>query len=140
VPDDAELPPDGVVLGVVAPLEGEVEPLDGEVDPLVAVPVELVDELVELVALAAFDTVGGAEGTLNCGTPAVSVVPVPPPPQAASPTPSATESTIAPKILTRDAAGWSATPGPVPRLRAARATETLRSRAAPCACRTSGSR
>jgi len=95
-----ELPPDGVVLaGVVAPLEGEVAPLDGAEDPLVVVPVPVV-EVVEVVALVvAGPTTAAAVGTVNGGTPAVSAVPVPPPPQAARPSPMATESTIAERDL-----------------------------------------
>jgi hypothetical protein len=113
---DGGLPPEGVVLaGVVAPLDGDVAPLDGEVEPLVAVPVPLVDELLEVVAVVVAATAGGVLGTLNCGAPAVSAVPVPPPPQAASPSPIAIESTIAGRYLDTRAPGWSMTPGPVPR-------------------------
>jgi hypothetical protein len=120
-----ELPPDGVVLaGVVAPLDGVVAPLDGDVDPLAVVPVPVVDELLEVLVVVAGATAGGVLGTLNAGTPAVSAVPVPPPPQAASPNPTAIESTIAGTDLD---------------LRADPATNPLRSRAAPCACRTPGS-
>lgn len=94
-----ELPPDGVVLaGVVAPPEGEVAPLDGAEDPLVVVPVPVV-EVVEVVALVVAATTAAAVGTVNGGTPAVSAVPVPPPPQAARPSPMATESTIAERDL-----------------------------------------
>jgi hypothetical protein len=89
------VPPDGAVLaGVVAPPEGELPPLDGVVAPPDDVLVPLVDVLLEVVLLVAA-TAGGAVGTLNWGAPAVSAVPVPPPPQAASPSPTAIESTIA---------------------------------------------
>jgi hypothetical protein len=125
----AELPPDGVVpAGVVAPPDGDVDPPDGVVDPLGVVPVVLEEELVEEEEdeeFAAPDGVG-AVGTLNCGTPAVSPVPVPPPPQAARPTPAATARTVAAMDLDLRATGRLMTP--------------LRSRAAPCACRTRGSR
>jgi hypothetical protein len=95
VPDGA-LPPEGVVLaGVVAPLDGDVAPLDGDDDPLAAVPVPLVDELLEVVVVVVTAATGGVVGTLNAGAPAVSAVPVPPPPQAAIPKPMAIESTIA---------------------------------------------
>jgi hypothetical protein len=122
-----ELPPDGVVLaGVVAPLDGVVAPLDGEVEPLADVPVPLVEELLELVVVVAVlaATAGGVLGTLNCGAPEVSAVPVPPPPQAASPTPARIASTIAPADLDLRAPGRLTASRPVPRLLAARATSS----------------
>ena len=93
---DGALPPEGVVLaGVVAPLDGVVAPLDGDADPLVAVPEPLVDELLEVVVVVVAATAGGVVGTVNADAPAVSVVPVFPPPQAASPSPMAIASAIA---------------------------------------------
>ncbi len=113
---DGALPPDGVVpAGVVAPLDGDVEPLDGALEPLVDVPVVLVEELVEVVALLAGATAGGVVGTLNAGVPAVSAVPVPPPPQAASPRPNAIESTTAPTDLDLRAPRGLMPAGPAPR-------------------------
>jgi hypothetical protein len=111
-----ELPPEGVVLaGVVAPLDGDVEPLDGEVEPLADVPVPLVEDLLELVVVVVVAaTAGGVLGTLNCGAPAVSAVPVPPPPQAASPSPMTIESTIALTDLGLRAPGRLIPSGPVP--------------------------
>ncbi len=111
-----ELPPEGVVLaGVVAPLDGEVAPLDGEVAPLAVVPVPVVDDLLEVVVVVVAATAGGVVGTLKAGTPEVSAVPVPPPPQAAIPSPTATESTIAGTDLDLRAPGGLVTRGPVPR-------------------------
>jgi hypothetical protein len=140
-----ELPPDGVVLaGVVAPLDGVVAPLDGEVEPLADVPVPLVEELLELVVVVAVlaATAGGVLGTLNCGAPEVSAVPVPPPPQAASPTPATIASTIAPADLDLRAPGRLTASGPCRAcLRLpSRNWAPLRMRGAPCACRTPGNR
>jgi hypothetical protein len=111
-----ELPPDGVVpAGVVAPLlAGVVAPLDGEVDPPDVVPVPLEEVLLVLVVGVVAPTAGAAVGTLNCGTPVVSVVPVPPPPQAASPSPSAMASTVAGIDLDLRTAGVDAS-GSTPR-------------------------
>jgi hypothetical protein len=125
-----EPPPDGVV-GELPPLDGVVAPLDGEVDPLLGVvPVELLEEVVEdevaFVALLATAD-GGVVGTVNCGAPAVSAVPVPPPPQAASPNPATIDTATAAIDLKLRAPG-RLMHGP------------LRSRAAPCACRTRDSR
>ncbi|HEX3978541.1 MAG TPA: hypothetical protein VHW96_19885 [Solirubrobacteraceae bacterium] len=118
---DGALPPEGVVLaGVVAPLDGVVAPLDGgDVDPLAVVPVPLVDELLEVVVVVVAATAGGVVGTLNAGAPAVSAVPVPPPPQAARPNPMAIASTIAGSHLDRRGPTRLMTRGGVPRLRAA---------------------
>ena len=111
-----ELPPDGVVLaGVVAPLDGDVAPLEGEVAPLLDVSVPLVDVLLELVTVVVAATAGGVVGTVKVGTPAVSAVPVPPPPQAARPRPNAIASTTAGNDLDVRAPGRVMTSGPVPR-------------------------
>jgi hypothetical protein len=124
----AELPPDGVVpAGVVVPPDGDVDPLEGVVDAPDVVPVALVEELLEEEDEELAPPAGvGAVGTLNCGTPAVLPVPVPPPPQAARPMPAATARTVAAIDLDLPAPSRLMTP--------------LRSRAAPCACRTRGSR
>jgi hypothetical protein len=113
-----ELPPEGVVLcGVVAPpLDGVVAPLEGEVDPpLWVVPVPLVEVVVALLADGVVPTEGADVGTLNCGTPAVSVVPVPPPPQAASPSPNAIATTVAAAALNLPGAGSLRTSASMPR-------------------------
>jgi hypothetical protein len=104
-----------VVAGVVAPLEGALPPLDGDAAPLALVSVALVELLLEDVVVAVVEaTAGAAVGTVNCGTPVVSV-PVPPPPQAASPTPIAMAAAIAGSDLNVRAPGRLIPSGPVPR-------------------------
>ena len=58
-----------------------------------------------MVALVVAATAAAAVGTVNGGTPAVSAVPVPPPPQAARPSPMAIESTTAGRDLVSACAG-----------------------------------
>ena len=134
-PVPAPVPPDGVapplvpVPGLVG--AGALVPVPAPA-PLVPVPalallaalvvVLVVEELREELVGAA--TLGPAVGTVNGGAPAVSVVPEPPPPHAArqsvvisAPTVAAGRSLLAPGF-----------------------TAALRSRAAPCACRSAGSR
>ena len=107
VAPEAELPP---LDGVVAPLEGEVEPLLG------VVPVLLLDEVLEEEVVALLAAIaGGVVGTVNCGAPAVSAVPVPPPPQAASPRAATIDTAMAAIDLDLRAPGRLMTPGPVPR-------------------------
>jgi hypothetical protein len=99
------LPPDGVVpAGAVAPLDGVVAPLDGVVPPLAVVLELVVDEVLELVAVAVLDAIAWL-GTVNAGAPEVFEVEVSPPPQAARPTPRAMASTTARRDLARRAMG-----------------------------------
>ena len=52
------LPPDGVVpAGAVAPLDGVVAPLDGVAPPLAVVLELVVDEVLELAAVAVLDAI-----------------------------------------------------------------------------------
>jgi hypothetical protein len=133
-------PPDGVVpapaAGVV-PVEGAgVVPVPaGGVVPVPAlVPVpELVDELVLVWLLVVDETAPADEpaeaGTVNVGAPDVLLVLDPPPPQALTPRASTAEVAIV--TTARD----------LPMTGVLMPTrEGLRSRAAPCACHSAGSR
>jgi hypothetical protein len=130
-------PPDGVVPAPPAVVVGAlgVVPVAAEVavPPVVAVPVpEVVDVEVpeELELELEFDdaiAVPTAEvGTVNGGAPEVSGVPEPPPPQAVSPTVIVSTASAADRRVRLGARGML--------------TGGVRSRAAPCAYRNTGSR
>jgi hypothetical protein len=93
-----------VPAGAVEPLDGVVAPLDGAVPPLAVVLELVVDEVLELVAVAVLDAIA-CVGTVNGGAPAVFEVEVSPPPHAVRPTPRARTSTTARRYLALRATG-----------------------------------
>ncbi len=112
----------GAVVVAVPPLEPPLEPAPAVV---VAELVLVLEELVEVAALP----VAAELGTVNAGAPAVSVVPEPPLPQAAT----AVLSTSAAPSVNADLSS-------VARDTISPSARGLRSRAAPSACRSRGSR
>jgi hypothetical protein len=139
VPPPAPAPPDGVVpapaAGVVPALGAGVVPgLAGGAAPVLALVAEsevVVEVVLEL--LLAVEAATPADepdvGTVNGGAPDVSLVLDPPPPQALTPRAMRAETAIAEIVLALPATG-ALMPG----------RRDFRSRGAPCACRSAGSR
>jgi hypothetical protein len=135
VPAPAPAPPDGVVPGpALVALPALPALAAGPALALVSVVLVLVVLVVLLVTAELTD--GSPIGTVKTGAPGVSVVPEPPPPQADTPSATASETTAAVRDVDLRVRGWL-----MPTRRTfGLARRALRSRAAPCACRRRGSR